>query len=102
MRYKEFKGFNVNLSFKYSREVTENDNLDDIPNYIVPAYFKETSHAVIVCGQLNAEEIQQINKTGEVYIRIPFNKDGSILIPDDTLLRPSEDEFIDIIGDIDM
>lgn len=63
----------------------------DIQLIDIPVKISKDGLSLIVCGQLNKEEIDQINETGKIYLQLPIMND-KIGVPNGTLLKPNEIE----------
>ena len=90
MRFVEFEESNNISTFETEQELTmeqESELIDDnIPIYPIPSYITELGN-IVVCGQLDFEELEQIKKTGKIYIQLPvFNE--IVMMPKDTVLKP--------------
>lgn len=97
MRFIKFKGSTDLLDIVNAPK----DALDrDIQLDAVHMKFNDDDASVTICGELNKEEIDQINKTGKVYIQLPILGEA-IGVPNGTLLKPDDienDDITDVLG----
>ena len=77
MRYIDFKEANYTMIIQDSEDKTIQQ---EIPTC-------RGDKAVVFCGQLNKEEIDQINETGKIYLMLPYNEHVNLAIIGETVLH---------------